>query len=627
MGIKIITQTNEQECGVCALTALHNHYFDKPISKELALELSHIDDTGMTIFDFEALGQSLRLECESYEVTFSEFNNLKINNYFVLLVTTCMSNNHYVIARKRKKFIEIYDSCSMEMKKLSYKEIEKIFLNVIILVKKKPNKAFSKTFGKSSTLLMFDLKFVLLNVGLSVLILTTSVVCATFLNYVIDLAISKSSINNLITICFIFILFYFMNDILTYVSNLYMAKHVKNYFVLFTNKILSSMETKNNDFLYKVDKNWIFKVDECVYNISNFCIVEINKFITNIIFITICICIIGSIQYYLLIFVLIWGIIEFIFFLFSYRQKKDVFLNIVRNENNNAKHYKDLIYSLNNELWFSKRQSLITKIKNNYSGIYKNYSDVILFRNNANLGKSLLKSFCEICLIALMSYFVIKTEQLSIGKLVFGISAFALFKNSTSDLFGYFLAKIEFNIYWQVYKDLTTVGNVYSKQTVTLKEKIKTISFEFKNKWIKFDIKEKLHIVDIPILDLIKKSKKININNLQKEIDKNIMDKLIIVDEHSTPTKELVIKDMSSKAASYSQYLRFFNIDLNKGKQSFYDSIIINLLSLLSEKDKIIFVDNIHHYIKKKDKVVVKQLLNKIRRNNALFIVGKEDND
>ena len=40
------------------------------------------------------------------------------------------------------------------------------------------------------------------------------------LNYVIDLAIANSSITNLITICFIFVLFYFVNDILTYVSNL-----------------------------------------------------------------------------------------------------------------------------------------------------------------------------------------------------------------------------------------------------------------------------------------------------------------------------------------------------------------------------------------------------------------------
>ena len=82
-----------------------------------------------------------------------------------------------------------------------------------------------------------------------------SIGTATFLNFVIDLAISKESINNLITICFIFILLYFMSDILQYVSSLYMSKHVKNYFILFTSKMLTSLEFKQSDFLKKVDKN------------------------------------------------------------------------------------------------------------------------------------------------------------------------------------------------------------------------------------------------------------------------------------------------------------------------------------------------------------------------------------
>ncbi|MCQ3914581.1 MAG: cysteine peptidase family C39 domain-containing protein [Mycoplasmoidaceae bacterium] len=350
MGIKIVNQTNEQECGVCALTSMYNHFYKDSLSKEQVLEHSHITENGMTIFDLESLGQQLGLECESYEIDFNEFSNLKINSYFILLVSTGSNNNHYVIGRKQKKYIEIYDSCSMEMNKMSYKQLQKIFLNVIILVKRHPNKTFNKVFGKARTLLLFDLKFVLLNLGLSLLLLGVSVGCASFLNFIIDLSISKGSVNNLITICFIFVLVYFSNDILTYVSNLYMSKHIKNYFVLFTNKILSCLESKKSDFLNKVDKNWIFKVDECVYNISNFCIVEINKFITSIVFCFVCICIIGSIQYYLLIFVLLYGVIELIFFLFAYRKKKEVFMNIVRNENNNAQHYKNLINSLTSEL-------------------------------------------------------------------------------------------------------------------------------------------------------------------------------------------------------------------------------------------------------------------------------------
>lgn len=625
--MKIVTQTNEQECGVCALTALHNHYYKEFISKEQALEQSHISNDGMTIFDFESLAVKVGLECESYEVTYSEFKNLKINSYFVLLLSTGGSSNHYVVARKKKEYIEIYDSSSLKMGKLKYSELQKVFLNLIILVKKRKGKAFGKLFSKASTLLMFDLKFVLLNVGLSILILITSVVSASFLNYIIDLAISKSSINNLITIAFIFTLMYFANDLLTYISNLYMSKQIKNYFVLFTSKILSSLENKKLDFLDKVDKNWIFKIDECVYNISNFTIVEINRFITSIIFCSVCICIIGIIQYYLLIFVLVYAIIEFIFFLFSYRKKKEVFLNIVRSENNNAQYYKNLIFSLKNEIWLSKRKTIISQIKNNYSNIYKNYSDVILFKSNTTVLKSIFKSLCEICVISLMSYLIIKNENLSVGKLTFVVSAFALYKNSLSDLFGYFISKLEFDVYWQVYKDLTSVSNNITHKTHILKDEIKTISFKYENKLITLSTHKQFENINYSILFLFKNVKKILLNDVAIKLDKDHMNNIIVFDQQSTSSIEYLIKLVEKEPVFYSQYIRYFDLDLNRQQFNFYENLIINFIVLLSEKDKIIFIDDVFKYIKKKDKVVIKQILNKIKKHNTVFVTGKEEND
>ncbi|MCQ3915682.1 MAG: hypothetical protein MJ195_03000 [Mycoplasmoidaceae bacterium] len=46
-----------------------------------------------------------------------------------------------------------------------------------------------------------------------------------------------------------------------------------------------------------------------------------------------------------------------------------------------------------------------------------------------------------------MSYLVIKHSELSIGKLTFVISAFALYTNSTSEIANYFLYKLEFDVY------------------------------------------------------------------------------------------------------------------------------------------------------------------------------------
>ncbi len=629
MKIQIVNQINEQECGVCALTSLHNYYYkEEQLKKEQVLDKSQIDNTGMAIIDFEVLGNKLGLECESYEIQWAEFLNLRINNYFVLLLSTASATNHYVVAKKTKKSIEIFDSCSNEKKTLSFDKIKQMFTGIIILVNKKPGKLFGKTFGKASTLLLFDAKFVIFNLFLSLLILLTSIGCASFLNWIIDLAISKSSINNLLTISFTFLLVYFLNDLMSYISGLYTSNQSRNYLILFTNKILSCIGNKRNDFLFKVDQNWIYKIDECIYNLATFCVVEVNKFITNIIFSIICVCIIGSINYWLLIFCVLFGAIEVIFFIFRYRKKKEVFLSIIRSENKNTVFYKQLIKSLSSEVWETKKMNLIQRIKNNYSSIYKNFNDVTLFRSNNNLIKSFFKGLMEVALVVTMGYLVISTKTLSIGNLTFVVSAFGLYRASINDICDYFLAKQEFDIYWQVYKDLTTVSNLNEKYTFEMGEDVKNITFFLDNQKILLSSNKNNRGISYSALELLSKSSIIQINN--KKLDLNsekTINKFILVDEKSNINPSLFLEILENNPILFSQYIRYFQLDLSEKEQSFYNCLIINLLTLLNEKNKIILIDGLLQYVKKKDKIVIKEIINKIQKNNAVFIIGKEEND
>lgn len=629
MKIQIVNQINEQECGVCALTSLHNYYYkEDQLKKEQVLDKSQIDNTGMAIIDFEVLGNKLGLECESYEIQWAEFLNLHINNYFVLLLSTASTSNHYVVAKKIKRGIEIFDSCSSEKKILSFDKIKTMFTGIIILVNKQPGKLFDKTFGKASTLLLFDAKFVIFNLLLSLLILLTSIGCASFLNWIIDLAISKSSINNLLTISFTFLLVYFLNDLMSYISGLYTSSQSRNYLVLFTNKILSCIGNKKSDFLFKVDQNWIYKIDECIYNLATFCVVEVNKFITNIIFSIICICIIGSINYWLLIFCVLFGGIEVIFFVFRYRKKKEVFLSIIRSENKNTIFYKQLIKSLSSEVWETKKKNLIQRIKNNYGSIYKNFNDVTLFRSNNNLIKSLFKGLMEVALVVTMGYLVISTKTLSIGNLTFVVSAFGLYRASINDICDYFLAKQEFDVYWQVYKDLTTVSNLNEKHSFQFDLDVKTITFFLENEKVLLSTNKNNKGIHFSAIDLLSKSSFIQINDKKFDMNKEeTMNRLVLLDEKSNVNIPLFLQILENNPILFSQYIRYFQLDVNKQEQSFYDCLVINLLTLLNEENKIILIDNLMQYIKKKDKIVVKEIINKIQKNNAVFIMGKEEND
>lgn len=629
MGIVVINQTNEQECGVCVLTSLHNYFYKHDIiDKNNTLDLSNISKEGMSIFDFEVSANKLGLECESYEIKWSEFINLKINSYFVLLLSNYKGlSNHYVICKKKSRNIEIYDSCTNHKIEVSYSDLKKWFMNVIILVTKKPNKTFKTNFDSTKTLILLDLKFVIFNILLSLLILATSVLSAGFLNWIIDLSIGKNSITNLLTICFVFIVVYFSNDLLNYINNLYNSKQLKSYLLLFTNKVLSSLKSKKLSFLNKVDKDWIFKIDECIFSISNFCVSEINKLISNSIFAAICMCIIGITEYRILIFCGLILIIQFIFFLFSYRKKKELFTSTIKIENKNINCYKQLTYSLLMEQWEGKKNHLIDQIKMNYSSLYKNFHDSIIFKNNLNIFKSLLRSLIEITLVGTIGYLIIKNNNLTIGTLTFLTATIALYKNSTAEIFNYFLSKIEFDLYWQVYRDIVGVDNLSQEKTIMNFEDIKIVKLKTSNQEISFSI-AKDNYLESSLIDILSNSKFISIDQNNYSLnDKSVSNNIIVCDENTILNLEHFIKLFEVNPEMYAPFIRYFKINLNNSNQNFYNKNILNLLSLIPENKKIIFIDSILDFFNQEDKWMVKDILNSIRKNNFVFITRKEKHD
>jgi ABC-type bacteriocin/lantibiotic exporter with double-glycine peptidase domain len=146
-----------------------------------------------------------------------------------------------------------------------------------------------------------------------------------------------------------------MNDLLNYISDLYFAKQIKNYYLLFANKIISALGNKKTNFLNKIDKKWLEKIDLCIHGISSFCVNTINKFITHTIFAIICICITASIQIYLIIFAIAILLVEFICFLFLYRKKAEIFLPTMMNDNNKNDLYKQITYFLKHEIYENKK--------------------------------------------------------------------------------------------------------------------------------------------------------------------------------------------------------------------------------------------------------------------------------
>lgn len=628
MKLTITQQTNEYECGVCAITSLHNYYYHQKICKEQVLNASHISNNGLTIFDFEVLAKKANLDCESYQINFSELINLKITKYFIALVTKNNVNNHFVICKKKAKYFIVCDSCSKSPIKISFESFEKIFSGVIILIVKQSNKLFTKTFGSIKSLVLLDLRFILLNLLLTIFIQITSILVASFLNWLISNCINTYSVKNLISQAIIFIFIYIMNDLLNYINNLYFTKQIKNYYLLFSHKIISALKIKKINFLNKIDEKWIYKIDLCVHGISNFCAISINKLITHTIFSTICICIIASIQIYLIVFVATIFLVEFICFLFFYRKKSEILLTTIMNDNKKNELYRQMVYFLKHEIYENKKNWLLNSISENWSNMYKNFNQTSIFKLNNKLIRTLFKSIIEIFLIVTCSFLIITQNKLSIGQITFIIATFNLYKISLNEISSFFLAKIEFKVYWQVYKDIVDVDNLDNKNNkIANFTEIKSINFYINNNNIRITSDKKYNYTDLSISTILSNCQKIQINNHYTSLNKRqIYKQFILINSYTNPNVDFFENLVSNNPLVYSKYLKHFNINIHDNL-TFYEKNIINLLGLLNEKNKIIIIDDVLGFIKENDKSIIKNLLNTVQNSNNLFITERRVND
>jgi ABC-type bacteriocin/lantibiotic exporter with double-glycine peptidase domain len=68
MSINITKQLNQNECGICVLTSLCKYFYGNKVDKITILEESKLNKNGLSIYDFEILGQKLGISCETYEM-------------------------------------------------------------------------------------------------------------------------------------------------------------------------------------------------------------------------------------------------------------------------------------------------------------------------------------------------------------------------------------------------------------------------------------------------------------------------------------------------------------------------------------------------------------------------------
>jgi ABC-type bacteriocin/lantibiotic exporter with double-glycine peptidase domain len=65
--VEIFKQNNQNECGICVLASLVQHFYHKECKTELMND-ANISEDGLSIYDFELLAQRYGIFPETYEL-------------------------------------------------------------------------------------------------------------------------------------------------------------------------------------------------------------------------------------------------------------------------------------------------------------------------------------------------------------------------------------------------------------------------------------------------------------------------------------------------------------------------------------------------------------------------------
>lgn len=377
--MRVIYQEKANECGICIITMLHNYFYpDKKLKIDFMRSEFFYDQNGMSIDSFENNLLNAGIKANAYKIPYEQFCQTNINSFFVLCLKV-HNNYHYVVAKKNKSKIIIFDPAKGRIV-YSLKEFEIHYSQIVISIEKNENtycldnSDYKSVKTNNYFAFEFDYKFFLIFIFLELVLSITTIVSSFFVKILISHIFPSKSINNLILITLFFFLIYCFNSLFSFFITKYKMKKFnfwwKNYFYKFQ-KILT---LKNAIFFKNTTKNEILQILEWLKLDLEKQFLFFPEFILEITNYLVIIILIGFVSPFFLLVVLSCFIFVMTICFFKLTWNKKYFTKI------NYENYQTFI-NLNNLIEFCENQ------KNNYIQKSLISNNVYQFDKNLVLNK------------------------------------------------------------------------------------------------------------------------------------------------------------------------------------------------------------------------------------------------
>lgn len=617
----ITRQTNDKECGICVLTSLVKHLYKSQVDKIAILDQANISEQGLSLFEFENLALKLGMNVDTYELEWSEFLNYKTNDFLVIPIQSD-GGIHYVIVKKHKRFITIYDSRFNEPINKSYDEFNKCFIKLVMVIEK-CNKSFK--FSMTSKIDLFkNLKtsFLIISILIQICIIALSTICANYLNMIVNDSISNSSIKNGLIITFVFALIFILNGFVKYVFKLFCVRSFKQCFISLSSNLTNALKIKKANFLNKIDKNNFYLVDLSMQTISHFITFEITMFCSNIFLLVVTLTVITCINPYFLIICITSIFTICIIGIIQYQFKKKMISIAIINQNINNNISRDYIEYLPSQQNFLIKNKLNDELKNNYF----QYTNLYVKKTRFESGNSFISEcfYNIIYLFAVMfaTFLIVNYKNMNIGQLTFLIAILGMSHTSIEGICDFVIKKIEFKTMHEIYDSFILLSNEEINNKLTI-EKINSIIVKTKDELIELCNGQ---LIDEEINKLIKCSSEdndsllinnVNINNINK-ID--FKDKLFCLNISTCIKPKWFLEKFNTDNKIASEALKLFQINLASDNLSLQQQTLLNLMYLSYLENKLIILeDNLRYLNKQQTQWFNKTLLPHIKLHNFVL--------
>ena len=478
--MRITKQTNSNECGMCVVNSLVQHYY-KHSDKNKLVSDAVVSDKGLSIYEFETLCLNNGLEPLSYQLSFDEFKKLDTGKKFFVLLINRDNSNHYVIARKIDKGIHIYDSAYGEYN-LTYAQLEKIFMNIYIEVNKL--KLVQVKFDKTHNWSNLNVKYLMINIFFELLIGGLSILFGLFLDVVLNLCSASVDVKTLIIICFSFLLISILKSVFNHVFSWYVNKSVFGTYKVLKNKMISKLMNKKENLFYKVDQTYFYLLNDAMYNICSFNIIEYSNLISAIIVGLICLIIAAIYNPYFLIVVLIITVSQVLILLFSIGKANNIIKDNIRSNNLNqsvASKYID-----NNALFLDcfKYQNVQQDLNVCFENSVVNKTRESMYSSLVSTIKTIVSDLIFIITTFIGMLLIGKNESFTVGQMLFLINVIGLFSTSIGDIGLFFFKNKIYGQLYDIFNSFNEINNIDNKSILTI-EQVKDITLISENKYLK----------------------------------------------------------------------------------------------------------------------------------------------